>query len=508
MQPILTPAEAADLDRRSRDRGITVETLMERAGWEVARAAVALAGGAYGRRAVVVCGKGNNGGDGLVAARHLTRWGMKATAVLLPESDSLGEPSATMLRSLLHARAPVLGPDSLRRELARADVAIDAVFGTGFHGQPEDLPAEAIAALNEADVPVVAVDIPSGVDGDSGAVAGDAVRATVTVTMGAAKPGLLFHPGAAHAGLVEVADIGFPPDLLHSDVRLVEAEDVRALWPRRNPAGHKRTSGVILVVAGSRSMTGAARLVAEAAYRAGAGLVTIAVPRGILGVVEGLVSEATFLPLPETEEGGVAQGALGELEGRLEGFDAVAIGPGLGTATETTSFVRSIVTSAPVPIVADADALNAFRGRAADLSARDGDLVLTPHEGEFARLSGGSAAELHEDRLGSVRKLAAETGATVLLKGKPAVVASPSGEIGVNPTGGSSLSTAGTGDVLTGVVASLLARGLMPPDAAMAGAFVHGLAGDLAGLDLGEGATALDVLLRVPEAVRRVTEYA
>jgi ADP-dependent NAD(P)H-hydrate dehydratase / NAD(P)H-hydrate epimerase len=505
MEPILTPTESAALDRESRDRGVTVEHLMESAGRAVARAATAAVGGTYGRRAVVICGKGNNGGDGLVAARYLIRWGVAATVVLLPDETTLREPSATMLQRLEEVGGRIRAGDSLSRELARADVAVDAIFGTGFRGQPEDVSADAIEELNASGVPVVAVDIPSGVDGETGAVAGEAVIATVTVTFGAPKPGLLFHPGASHAGIVEVVDIGFPPELVRSDLWLVDQDDIAGLWPHRDPAGHKRRSGVLLVIAGSRRMTGAVRLVAEGAYRAGAGLVTVAVPEGILSVAERLVTEGTFLPLPETADGTIGQAAFDVVSPQLESFDAVAIGPGMTAQAETASFVQAVVANAPVPIVADADALNAFAGHAADLARRQADLVLTPHDGEFVRLAGGTVRELGEDRLGRLRKLAAEVRATVLLKGRPALTASPSGEVRLNPTGGPSLSTGGTGDVLTGIVGSLLARGRSSFDAATAGAFVHGVAGDLAGLELGEGATAVDVLHRVPDAVRRVT---
>src|SRR5207248_2063541 len=225
----------------------------------------------------------------------------------------------------------------------------------------------------------------------------------------------------------------------------------------------------------------------------GAGLVTVAVPEGILPVVQELVTEGTFLPLPETDEGTVAEGAVHVVAELLDGYDAVALGPGLTTNEETASFARALVASANVPMVADADALNAFAGRAPELADRTGDLVLTPHDGEFVRLAGGTVAELADDRLGRLRKLAGEVRATVLMKGRPALVASPSGEVRVNPTGGPSLSTGGTGDVLTGIVGSLLARGLPSVEAATAGAFVHGAAGDLAGFKLGDGATAMDV---------------
>jgi NAD(P)H-hydrate epimerase len=248
-------------------------------------------------------------------------------------------------------------------------------------------------------------------------------------------------------------------------------------------------------------MTGAVRLVAEAAYRAGAGLVTVAVPEGILPVAERLITEATFLPLPETNDGTVARDAIAALRDRFEGVDAIAVGPGLTTNHDTSAFVRELLQSAEVPVALDADGLNAFAGRAEGLADRRSELVLTPHDGEFVRLAGGTVDELREDRVGRLRKFASEVRATVLLKGNPALAATPAGEVRVNPTGGPTLSTAGTGDVLTGIVASLLARRRSGIDAATAAAYVHGLAGDLAGLDLAEGATAEDVLERVPAAV-------
>jgi len=503
MKPILSPAEAAALDRESQARGVTAAFLMENAGRAVARAAAAAVGGLYGRRAVAVCGKGNNGGDGLVAGRYLARFGMHATAVLLEDPSSFREPAAENFRRLRDAGVIVKRASSLARELDRADVAVDAVFGTGFRGMPEDDHAAAIEALNAAAAPVVAVDIPSGVNGETGAVEGDAVWATLTVTFGAAKPGLVLFPGAAHAGIVEVVPIGFPPDLVRSDLLLVEPADVAGLLPRRRQDDHKRSTGVVLVIGGSRGMTWAVRLMAGSAYRAGAGLVTAAVPEGILAAVQSGVAEATFLPLPQTSEGTVAEGALDVVASILEGFDAVAVGPGLARNLETASFVRSLVRASPVPLVVDADALNAFEGRAHDLTDREAEAVLTPHAGEFARLASMSANEVEHDRVGHVRKLAGETAAIVALKGNPMLVASPGGQVRVNTTGGPELATGGTGDVLTGMTAAMLARGLGPADAATVAAYLHGLAGSLAGADLGEGTTAGDVLARIPAAVAR-----
>ena len=503
MKFVLSPAESAALDRESQARGVTVESLMENAGRAVARAAAEVAGGTYGRRAVVVCGKGNNGGDGLVAARHLDRMGMRVAAFLLADPGSLGEPSATNHRRL-HDTDVIVKPFSLpplERELDRGDVVVDAIFGTGFRGRPEGDHAVAIGALSGHAAPVVAVDIPSGVNGETGAVEGEVVRAMVTVTFGAAKPGTLLFPGAGCAGIVQVVDIGFPPDLVRSDLLLVEEPDVAALLPRRRPDDDKRRTGVVLVVGGSRGMTGAVRLMAEAAYRAGAGLVSVATPESVVPIVQTGLVEATFLPLPETREGTVAKGAVDVVLGRVDEFDAVAVGPGLTRHEETAEFVRAVVRRSPTGMVLDADGLNAFAGRPGEIAERRAGIVLTPHTGEFARLAGIPPEEVLHDRIGHARKLAGEVQGVVLLKGKPALVASARGEVHVNPTGGPSLATAGSGDVGTGTIAAMVARGLDPLAAATVGAYVHGLAGTMAGMELGEGTTARDVLRRIPEAI-------
>jgi len=505
VKPVLTPAEAAILDRESQARGIAAASLMERAGREVARAATAVAGGVSGRRAVVLCGKGNNGGDGLVAARHLGRWGIRTSVVMLEPPESLKQPVAASFRQLVEtdARVRPFSPATLARELGRADVAIDAIFGTGFRGPPEGDWERAIAGLNDWGGPVVAVDIPSGVNGETGAVEGVAVTADVTVTFGAAKLGIVLLPGALHAGLVQVVDIGFPADLLRADVGLTEGEDVADMLPPRPPDTHKRDAGVVTVIGGSRLMTGAVSLMGEAAYRAGAGLVSVAVPEGILSVVQTALRETTFIPLPATDAGTVA-GPADRLDQVVRSADAVAIGPGMTTNEQTASFIRSFVRSCPVPIVVDADGLNAFAGRTAELADRRAEAVLTPHAGEFARLAGITAAEVGVDRVGHARKLASDVQATVLLKGSRTVIASADGRVRINTTGGPSLATGGTGDVLTGMIAGLIARGLAPLDAATAGAYLHGIAGALAGAEKGEGATAGDVLSHVPGAVAEV----
>ena len=509
MKPVLTPEEATDLDRETQARGTGAEVLMERAGRAVARAAREVAGGAYGRRAVVVCGKGNNGGDGLVAARHLDRAGLRTAVVLLEDPEGLREPAAANARRLAEApgvRVRTFHERGLDRELARADVAVDALFGTGFRGMPEDAWATAIARLNASPAPVVSVDIPSGVDGGTGAVEGEAVRAALTVTFGAPKLGAVLMPGAEHAGVVRVVDIGFPDELIRARAWLTEPSDVSGWLPARDPDTHKRASGVLVVVAGSRGMTGAARLIAAAAGRIGAGLVTVASAEGSIPQIQAGLTEPTFLPLPETEDGTVSAEAAAPVLERLDGADALALGPGLGTNERTVAFVRRIVRRSPVPIVLDADGLNAFAGDGSTLADRLADAVLTPHLGEFSRLTGIKARDLDADRPAHVRALAAQAGAIALLKGNRTVIADPDGRVFVNVTGSPVLATAGTGDVLTGMIGGLLARGVPPLESAAAAAYLHGLAGLFAGRDLGEGAVAGDVLQRVPEAVAHVED--
>jgi NAD(P)H-hydrate epimerase len=506
VKPVLTPQEAVELDRATQASGVSAGSLMERAGRAVARAVLDLVGGAYGRRAVVVCGKGNNGGDGYVAARVLARAGMRVTVHALEPVDELREPAATNARRVVAETGTTVRAFSdarLAADLTRADVAVDAVFGTGFRGIPEDAWAIAIDALNGSDVPVVAVDIPSGVDGRSGAVLGTAVVADLTVTFGAPKVGVVLLPGAELAGDVRVADVGFAEDLVDAHAWLTEPSDVSAAWPSRAPDSHKRASGVLAVVAGSRGMTGAPALIAEAAARVGAGLVIVAAPSSALGALHASMTEAVSIPLAETDDGVIDGTAVPAIVEMLERADALAIGPGLTALPSVAAAVRAVVRSSPVPAVVDADALNVFTGDAGALADRRADAVLTPHLGEFGRLTGSKASDVDADRLGHVRALASTSRAVALLKGTRTTIADPDGDVRINPTGSAVLATAGSGDVLTGVIGGLLARGLPAFDAASSGAFVHGLAGTLAGRATGEGTLARDVIAQLASAVDR-----
>jgi NAD(P)H-hydrate epimerase len=503
MKPLLTPDEARALDAATQAGGTPAAVLMERAGTEVARSCLDLLGGAYGRRVVVACGKGNNGGDGFVT-RQLARAGVRVAVFADETSGVAGEMRDRLVRETdVHVRP--LEPEGMTHALSRADLAVDAIAGTGLRGVPAGSWAAAIDALNASGLPIVAVDIPSGVDGATGATPGAAIRAELSVTFGAPKLGVALLPGAEFAGAIEVVDIGFDDDAMQASVWLTEPGDVAGVLPARPLDGHKRTSGSVVVVAGSRAMTGAARLVARAAMRVGAGYVVVALPASILPVVQADLTEAVFLPVAETADGSISPEAVDAVIDAASGAHAVAIGPGLSRDAGTASFVREVVRTSPVPLVVDADALNAFASEAGLIADRKADVVLTPHEGELARLLG---RELSTDRLVDARAVADAARAVALVKGTRTVIVDRSGIAHVNPTGSTALATAGTGDVLTGTIGGLLARGIEPTAAAWAGAYLHGLAGLAAGERTGDGTVAGDVADLLPDAIARVMEDA
>ncbi len=454
--------------------GVSEATLVERAGGAVARGARRLLGGTYGRRVVIVCGKGHNGADGRVAGRHLAGWGSRVNRFELAGGRHGGSPPAGSDGPGLDR--PALDRSALDRALARADLAVDAMFGTGFQGPLAGDAAFAAEALTAAPCPVLAVDIPSGVDGLTGAVRGTAVAAVATVCLAALKPGLVFHPGAALAGDVEVRDIGIdvrtPPPLLG----VTEEADVAAWLPRRPPESHKWSVGGVYIVGGSEGMTGAAMMTSRAALRAGAGIVVAGLPGDAAPRASG--GEVITRSLPATASGALDEGAAKEVLDGLDRFRALVVGPGLGRDPATVAAVRRLVAEAPVPLVLDADGLNALDGDVGLLVRRPAATVVTPHAGEYARLAGEPVGE---DRVAAARRLAERAGAVVLLKGSRTVVAAPSGRAAINTTGGPWLATAGTGDVLSGVVGALAAMGLPPFRAAAAGAWLHGRSADVAG---------------------------
>jgi NAD(P)H-hydrate epimerase len=499
MLPVLTAAEMRAADRATIDEvGLPGALLMENAGAAVAAVALARYPGA--RHVVVVCGKGNNGGDGFVVARRLRHRG--ATAILVGRrEDVAGDARLHLLayeRSgglLLEAGAEGAWATAEER-LGAADLVIDALLGTGLEQEPRALAKQAISSMRSAadrGVPVVAVDLPSGVPSDSGQVPWPAVRADLTVTFAAAKLGHALPPACDLAGELIVADIGIPESCLAargSRVGLIEASDAARAFAARPPGSHKGTFGHVLVIAGSVGKTGAAVLAATAALRGGAGLVTLATPEKALAFLPGLRPELMTEPLAATAAGAIGgSAALARALDLAEARDAVVLGPGLGQEAETRDFVRELVARCPRPVVLDADGLNALGaiGDAADsvTPARARPLVLTPHPGEMARLMNTTSAEVQSRRLEVAQALSLRTGAHVVLKGQRTLVAEPSGRVAVNPTGNPGMATGGTGDVLAGLLGALLAHH-DPWLASLAAVFVHGHAGDLAAARLGQ----------------------
>jgi ADP-dependent NAD(P)H-hydrate dehydratase / NAD(P)H-hydrate epimerase len=509
---LVTAAQMRELDRLAiHERGIPGGELMESAGLAVAEAAVNFVAQIPDHPIVVVCGKGNNGGDGFVAARLLAVWGFPVQVVLAAKGEEVtGDARHNLLRLTEVSLEVVEVTDAaaVRPLLQPAPLIIDALLGTGLTGEVRGLAAGLIQAMNDSGRPVLAVDLPSGLHADTGAVLGVAVQATVTVTMGLPKLGLHLYPGVDLAGRVIVADIGFPADLVAASpcaAELTEAEWVRSVLPRRVRSAHKGTFGRVLIVAGSVGMTGAATLAAQAALRMGSGLVYVACPESLNDVLEVKLTEAITLPQPETVARTLHPRALDGLLSLAAEVDVLAIGPGISRHPETAGLIRDLVARVPTPFVLDADGLNAVAGEGSVLAGEHAPAVLTPHPGEMGRLLGMGSEEVQAQRLEAAQRAAKMYHSVVVLKGASSLVVELGRQAMVNPTGNPGLATAGAGDVLTGVIASLIGQGLSPFAAAAAGAYVHGLAGDVAAQSMGEASLlAGDVVDALPAAIRRV----
>jgi NAD(P)H-hydrate epimerase len=520
MRPVLTAAQMRDADRRTIEEiGLPGAVLMENAGAAVARELRHRHPQA--RRPLVACGKGNNGGDGFVIARHLLDL---APAVFLfgSRQDVRGE--ARLHMGVLERSGGVLVEVTdeaswarVRAAAAEAGVAVDALLGTGLNQAPTGAVGEAIALLRsvrgERGIPVVAVDIPSGVPSDGGELAWDAVQADLTVTFAAPKYGHVLPPACDHVGTLIVADIGIPAAVLAQaspSLWLAEEGDVRKAYPPRPAGAHKGSFGHVLVAAGGVGKTGAAVLSATGALVSGAGLVTVATPAPALPMVAVARPELMTEPLPVTAAGALDAAAAARAVALARARDALVIGPGLGQDPAARDFVRDALRAYAGPAVVDADGLNALAAsdrapRATDALRRAAPIVVTPHPGEMARLVGVPTAEVQRRRLETARAFAIETGAVVVLKGHRTVVARPDGAACVNPTGNPGMATGGTGDVLSGVIGALLARGLDGWTAAVAGVYLHGAAGDAAAERRGEESlVAGDLLESIPAVLRRV----
>jgi len=499
------------IDQRTiREFGIAGLTLMENAGKACADAISETFGPGAGKRLLVVAGKGNNGGDGYVIARLLKQRGWEVRVLLLAHPSEVTGDAATNL-ALLDRGCLILPPAGapLPFEVFRGvDLIVDALLGTGVKSEVTGAFRDAIEMINASGLPVVAVDIPSGVDAGSGRVLGAAVRADLTVSFALAKFGNVLYPGAGLCGRLVVADIGMPPEVVAEapGSQFVDLTSARLLFRPRGVLAHKGSAGHCLVVAGSTGKTGAAAMAAESALRTGAGLVTLAVPAALNRILEAKTTEVMTLPVGREGATHLQAGALGDLLREARTRDVVALGPGIGSAPSTVYLVHSLVASLPGPLVLDADALNAVAAAPEILLQRRGRMtLLTPHPGEMARLARCTVPEVEADRIGIALRFATHFQVHLILKGARSICAAPDGSLAINGSGNPGMASGGMGDVLTGVVASLIGQGYAPFNACQLGAFVHGFAADLLLPRQGsQGMSATDVQEMLPEALRRL----
>jgi len=502
---IVTAHEMREIDRRTiEEYGICSLVLMERAGLAVANKVKELA---KPQKTIVLCGSGNNGGDGLVVARLLLNEGWNVKAFLLGKEDKGSADFKTQLKAARKFGVPIKKTPLEPKDL-HAAIIVDAIFGTGLGKDVSGNISAIIDLTNQrsSDEPVISVDIPSGISSDSGQVMGKAIRADHTVTFGLPKRGHFLHPGAAHTGELVVSDIGFPPGLLRDEdikLELLEKDNIAALLPERPSFSHKGTYGHVFLVAGSKGKTGAALLAAKTDLRVGAGLLTLGVPEELMDVYQSRVTDKMTLPLP-SRDGMPTKEALGViLEFSQEKADVLAMGPGMGISPDTESLVKDVIGMSTTPLVLDADALTLLRGQSAVLKNAKAPVVLTPHPGEMAGLLQVAIKEVEKDRLGSALRLASDTGAYVVLKGVPTVIAEPEGRAFISTRGSPAMAKAGMGDVLTGMIAGFMAQGVSPLDAALLGVYVHGLAGEFAAREFGVySVLASDIHNFIPAALK------
>lgn len=490
---LVTAEQMRAVDREAIDnRGIPGPELMENAGRGIAeriRDDILLK--ADGQRVAIFCGKGNNGGDGFVVGRYLHEYGAKVSIYFPGPPENLSHDA-----KLNYDRAfqkgveivEILKPEELPKTLS-ADLVVDAVFGTGFSGAPHGLPADFIEGINKCNLPVVAVDCPSGLDVDTGKFGGPVTDADYTYTLALPKIGLYYSPGREKAGIVEVVPIGVPDDIIDGfrfTENLITPEMVAKKLPHRKPDGHKGDFGRLFILAGSTGLTGAATLSAMAAARSGTGLVTVGCPKSLNPILEVKLTEAMTYPLPDVgQKGCLALRGLGEIRNWLNKTDAAVIGPGLGGHRDTVMLMHRLIEKLDKPVIIDADGLNAFAKNREPLKGCHPELVLTPHPGEFRRLIDEEIPDALFQLYGLLRNYAHKYNAVIVFKGSPTVIVEPGGQLYLNPTGNNGMATGGTGDVLSGMIGAFLAQGLSPLDSAVCAVYLHGLSGDLAAAELG-----------------------
>lgn len=509
---ICTPSQMQEIDRKAiQGLGIPGLTLMENAGRGTYEMIVRYFGEVEGKSVIVFCGKGNNGGDGFVIARYLKQNGADVKAILLGnKSDVKGDAEANLVKveklGISIRQLSDAGPIEIP---ANTWLIVDAIFGTGFSGDIQEPVTAIIEKINASNKIVVAVDCPSGLDGASGRVSNPTVKANLTVTFGLPKIGQALYPGKEYCGNLEIIDIGFPAGLDKDiDTYLITEKLAASLLPIRNPESHKGDFGKLFILAGSVGYTGAATLTSLAALRCGTGLVILGIPESLNAIMETKVTEVITKPLPDVRKGGhLATRGMGEIRQQINWADALAIGPGIGAHHETIELVNRLIRQIEKPAVIDADGLNIIAKDIYALKEHKGPLVISPHYGEFSRLTKLSIEEITGNRFELAKSFAKEYRLTLILKGAPSIVATESGEIYINHSGNDGMATAGSGDVLTGLIAGFMAQDVDSKKAAVLATFAHGLAGDLAAGELGHrGMIAGDILRMVPEALLEIEE--
>src|SRR3972149_11313367 len=512
---IATANEMNNIDRRTRDEyGIPTLLLMENAASGITRAVEQMLVSVRGKRITVICGRGNNGGDGLAPARQLHNLGAKVSVYLLSDkADFKSEPAINLDIALkMGIEINEQGKYSMRTLSSRLDhrhMIIDAMIGTGLASAVKEEHRAVIELINTSKRPVAAVDIPTGINSDTGEIMGTAVMATATITFALPKRGHFLHPGSDYAGNLHIYDISIPAEAIEKEaiyLNLLTMHDMQGIVPSRRSDTHKGTNGHALVIAVSIGKGGAAAMTALSCLRTGAGLLTLAVPESIQPIVAGKLTEGMTHPLAETDEQTIAAAAAETIIALSRDKEVVAIGPGLTTNKETVSVVKRVIREAGIPMVIDADAINALADSPELLRERKSATILTPHPGEMGRLTGKSSAEVQKDRVGTAREFATVHGVYLVLKGAHTVIAEPSGAVYISPTGNPGMATGGTGDALTGIIAGLIAQGVEPADAAKLGVYLHGLAGDIAAKETGMvGMIAGDLIECIPAAIRQLS---
>ncbi len=509
MQPVVTAKQMADLDRYCIEQlQIPGIVLMENAGIAIVQSIRELLGNVTDKYVQIFCGPGNNGGDGYVVARHLFNHGARVDVFLVAAREKIRGDALINLQILEKTGLPI-HYSAIPHSNTQPDLIIDALLGTGVKGALKGEIASCVEHIRSNNCPVIAVDVPTGVNADSGEVEGLAVRADVTITMALPKNGLLFSPGKEYAGKLVVADISMPGRVFESAnplAWLIEKKDIQAMLPKRPVDAYKNKCGAVAVVAGSTGFTGAACLAGLAVLRAGAGLCYLTIPKSLNAIIETRLTEVISWPVEDDNSGCLCPEKSGELERKIGQQDVVVIGPGLGQQPQTGELVFSLLQKLDKPCVLDADGLNLCTGKTRLLKEFKGELIITPHPGEFARLTGLSVSEILKNRIELVRQYAQEWKTTIIFKGGPTIIGCSNGEVYINATGNAGMATAGSGDVLSGLIAGLLAQGMAAQDAAIAGVYLHGLAGDIAKSDFGEmGMIAGDLLAAIPQALLSVT---